>query len=463
MIRLLLLWLLLWPACPIRAECTGPFKDLTPTAAQWRDLLANHKAWAEARPKGTSWKEYLKNSGADPGRANLCQANLVYGKLRTANLSMADLGGASLFSADLIGANLSMADLSDADLTYTNLSGADLSMAHLNGAQAVWAKLDGADLKEANLSGAYLSGADLTKASLDGTNLSGAWLGGADLGQALFIPQTGKLPDIAAFAYARNLDRMRTTPESLPVLAEFREAFKKAGFREAERAMTYLVKRQQEAFEAPEERWFSRIFFDWTSAYGLHPGWSLLIMAGLAILLSFVYLAALVRTGGGGDLGRVVEGPAEPGRGPGRAGAAELRPALSALRSTARPAPRSSRRPPPAAEAGPAKPRGPAPALGHPDLASLGHRPLLQRPVRLPFRLARPQCGQLDRPRSAPRIRPPPHRLGSGGLGRAIPHQRLPGGAVGADLFRTAVRVGGWFRWLRLHSANRTEPEMPAG
>jgi hypothetical protein len=246
MIRTALLWLLLLLVFQVQANCGGPFDGKIPTPIELQKVL-----------------------GGGHKMVNLCGANL----------SMVDLNGVDLAGANLTGANLSI----KAILIKANLSGANLSGANLSGAN-----LAGANLIEANLSGAYLG-----EANLSGANLSRAYLSGADMSQSVFAPELGKLPDIVPFANAKNLYLMDISSESMPTLSELREAFKKDGFRDAERVMTYLRQRQQES-------WFSHVFFNWTCGYGLYPSRCLQLLFMLAWLLSFVYLFALRRPVGGG-------------------------------------------------------------------------------------------------------------------------------------------------------------------
>jgi hypothetical protein len=100
--------------------------------------------------------------------------------------------------------------------------------------------------------------------------------------------------------FAQNLDKIVTYHNSLPVLSKLREAFKNNGLRDAERTMTYLVRREQEKDDTPVERFLNHWFINWTCRYGLYPGHCLQIMFALVLLLSPVYLYALHRPEGGG-------------------------------------------------------------------------------------------------------------------------------------------------------------------
>jgi uncharacterized protein YjbI with pentapeptide repeats len=155
--------------------CDGPFKGKKPTPEQLAEVLANHRAWIEAKgPAGDERRARLCE--ADLSRVVLSGAVLIFADLSGADLSKAVLRRASLRSANLFGANLSGANLSWADLRETSLRGA-----HLFGAEMNQANLGGANLKGADLRRAFLPNADLRLADLFGANLIKANLIQSDL------------------------------------------------------------------------------------------------------------------------------------------------------------------------------------------------------------------------------------------------------------------------------------------
>lgn len=213
------------------------------------------------------------------------------------SLYHARLPGADLNSAQLIRANLSGADLSGALMSNTNLRGADL----------VGAKLAGAILWSADLRGADLTGTDLTDADL--------LL--ADLSNTVFEPRA--LPDLYGIAQAKNLDLMfyRNNPAAL---VQLRKRLADAGFREQERKVTYALKRQEtvQSWSRCKSRqprgtdkarailWSSdsnlancasfvlnRVFFDWTSQFGMSPGRPLSLGGLLWLGCSFLYFICI--------------------------------------------------------------------------------------------------------------------------------------------------------------------------
>ncbi|MBF0551881.1 MAG: pentapeptide repeat-containing protein [Deltaproteobacteria bacterium] len=182
---------------------------------------------------------------ADLTKAILQNANLSGTFLWRANLSSAYIVSANLSSAYLKGANVSHALLSRANLSYAILAGADLSyanlwLANLSNANLSHANLSHANLSHADLSHANLSHAKLKDAKLKDANLKDAHFKDADLSHLLFEPRPGSLPDLLSISTAKNIHLLRF--RLLYALVELREAFKKAGFRDQERAVTYALK-----------------------------------------------------------------------------------------------------------------------------------------------------------------------------------------------------------------------------
>jgi hypothetical protein len=124
------------------------------------------------------------------------------------------------------------------------------------------------------LRGADLWGVNLEGANLGNANLEGAKLWNANLEGALYEPKLGRLPEIVSLGSAENLEMMRfgTFPHALE---DLRREFKKVGFKEQERQITYAIKRSEQ-LNARERRnliepFFNYVFFDLPVAYGLRP------------------------------------------------------------------------------------------------------------------------------------------------------------------------------------------------
>jgi len=218
-------------------------------------------------------------------------------------------------------ANLSEADLRRADLSLANLSGATLSSANLGGADLFAAELVGVELSEADLADANFFGADVRDVN--------------------FQPKT--LPDVRRMAFATNLEYM--THKGYPsALFELRKKFQEGGFREAERKITYALKRKEAKRErevahnlwihcapdwlltkaqketrgsiCPKERWvpdfvvayveygFSTVFFDWTSQYGMKPGRCIWILFWTFVVCALLY-AGIIHLSGNSGLQRI--------------------------------------------------------------------------------------------------------------------------------------------------------------
>lgn len=240
----------------VQRQCQGKFIDKAPAREELKTVFEKHRQW-------------LSDGGKprDPGRANLCRA---------------DLRNIDWSSVDMRGVDLSGARLQGDDVNGANLSGADLS---------------GADLSRADLSGAFLLDADLGGADLSGADLSGARLSGADVGGVVFEPKN--LPDVDDIAYARNLSQMSFSA-SPQALVRLRTAFKDAGYYRQEREMTYAIKHTQ-AFPGGSwwssvhrlDRAFQYVFFDLTTQWGMRPGRALLILLILIPVFAVPYGIAL--------------------------------------------------------------------------------------------------------------------------------------------------------------------------
>jgi uncharacterized protein YjbI with pentapeptide repeats len=227
--------------------------------------------------------------------ADLSHANLVDAILVDADLSGADLSNAILSNANLVGADLRNADLSGADLSNVILSsailvGADLSNADLSNADLRNADLRNADLRNAILSGANLQHADLTKVKL-------AY---ADLTNALYAPASeSPYPYVAGI---RGLSTVRIPPGEEVGLVQLRMLLQDAGLRDLEREATYSVERLRTSVrltsvKLKKFRWLDGIFrlvaFDWTTAYGLHPGRALWLVVLLWMVFVPVYWCSI--------------------------------------------------------------------------------------------------------------------------------------------------------------------------
>ena len=292
--------------------------------------------------------------GADLREADLSQANLKGAFLQKAKLGKANLKMAQINEADLSGADLSKADLSRADLRRADLSRADLRRANLRGAnlseailssflpapsgltflrtseaedielhirtsnsidlrlkelsrtEPVWfgadirkANLSKAKLKKANLRGANLRGAYLNGADLSGAVLEKAQLYDVDMNDVLFEPKIESLSHVRGIEFARNLSELRFN-KFLHSLIELHKIFKKAGLRKQELEIIHAIKhtqrkhlRERGGLSGRIESVINLLFFEWTCAYGMKPGRSLIILVALIPFFSFLYIFAL--------------------------------------------------------------------------------------------------------------------------------------------------------------------------
>lgn len=185
------------------------------------------------------------------------------------------------------------------DLRNANLLGAELRSANLADSDLRGAILIGVDFSDANLSAVDLYAADLRWAVFSGSDLSNADLGQSDLAGVTYEPKAGAHPKAASFISAKNVSQMRW--EVSPAgLIELREAFKTAGLDDQERAVTFALKRSEQAHALNAglvsrlEGLISLLLFDWTTAYGMRPWRALAILLVLVPVFAPFYALALI-------------------------------------------------------------------------------------------------------------------------------------------------------------------------
>ncbi len=308
-------------------------------AQQLKTILEKHAVWLKNwRPldpkvegRAVLCMANLRNAnlqganlqGANLEGTDLQGANLESAKLQKANLFLANLQGANLQWSDLRGADLSNAELGKADLKGAKLQGAKLQRADLQGAELDRARLEDADLRGANLQGANLIFAHSQRANFEGAvlvaaNLFGADLRNANLQDTILALSGGTTLKGADFAEAklRGASLLGLGVKNLAVFAlldgrlfptglvSVRENFKIAGEREAERYLTFLIKRHDRRQAPPIEAAFGYILFEATSDWGYEPGRPLKILGALILIFALVYLFPIgrtpARTGAGG-------------------------------------------------------------------------------------------------------------------------------------------------------------------
>jgi uncharacterized protein YjbI with pentapeptide repeats len=243
------------------------------TAKDLANILEQHRKWIESDGKNGK-KAFL--DGADLSNADLMKAKLIGAELneiklnsadlRFADLSYAELDGAILKDADIRWSNLSHAslvkaifdnaDLSLSILSDTKLSRSSFQMANLSNSDLKWAILWHSTLNKAILLGADLSNAEFVRADLSSANLKGATLKDAILNETQlegcdlenvqafpmhYEPMAGSPPYIPSIANLPELE-MLTFKKGPHGLVDLREGFKKYGYREQERQITFALK-----------------------------------------------------------------------------------------------------------------------------------------------------------------------------------------------------------------------------
>jgi len=295
---------------PAEETCTHD-KGWKPTTEELQRVLSSHGIWL-ANGRDPSLSEERANlcnadmSGTQLDHADLSyamlyqvdlsKANLRFATLNGANLSWAKLNGANLSRAKLNGANLSWAELGSAHLQLAELNSADLTGAQLNSADLWGAQLKKALLFETGLDDADLSLADLSRANLDQTSVAGATLAGSFLTGATYNPRSAPPDPYVAGIYGLSTVRFPSGQEI--GLVQLRDLLQKAGLRDLEREATFaiesgktrnLIESWREEPAGAAEGLFRYVAFDLTTAYGLHPGRALLLIAALWAMLIAVY------------------------------------------------------------------------------------------------------------------------------------------------------------------------------
>jgi pentapeptide repeat protein len=243
----------------VMSTCVGPFSNgEQPTQKQLTQILGEHKNW-------------IKSNKQEGARAILCEANLSRANLSGANLAQANLSRAVLYQADLTradlrGANLQKSILIDAilptqlDRTRRRISSKGIS------------PLNAANLKEADISGVDLDG-------------------------VAFPLKPGGIPLIHSFAFANNLEGLFYV-EPPHSLVEIRNGLKKAGMREQERILTYVIKHGQleqswqtaTTWDQKLGLYISWVLFEFTCEWGKSPFRPLWILGNLILLFSLPYM-----------------------------------------------------------------------------------------------------------------------------------------------------------------------------
>lgn len=244
----------------------------TPRSRELRLILARHVVWLEEKGavSAAQARALLAPFGAAGTEAARCpgeKANLQNAVLIRASLSGVDLSGVKdqeLAGADLSGANLTKADMTNADLTF------------------------------ANLADAFLNGANLTGAIIDRSNLSKTRLNDAILTNATYAAAGGDPP----FPYVvdiQGLKTLRTAPNDESGLVQLQKLFQAAGLRDEERQVTVSVERGITRDSSWPVKILRIVGLYCTTCYGLYPFLALIEILGLALILTPVYMRAILR------------------------------------------------------------------------------------------------------------------------------------------------------------------------
>jgi hypothetical protein len=194
-------------------------------------------------------------------------------------------------------------------LTRADLRAADLHAAKLLKAAMFSAKLSKSNLTRADLTGADLTGADLSGADLFKTTLEFAKFTRTNLTGALYEPASA--PARGHLSGMVGLETVVFGRGEHSGLVLLQKALQEAGLREFEREVTFALEKGKTGHAlaghgddaiydkgklikkdtgSVVDGTFRRIFFEWTTGYGLYYGRPILILFGLIGIMTFIYL-----------------------------------------------------------------------------------------------------------------------------------------------------------------------------
>ncbi len=150
----------------------------------------------------------------------------------------------------------------------------------------------------ASLQEADFSFADLSEATLIETDLKDAILANVNLTGARYEPISA--PAKSSLGGITGIKDVWFSREKQSGLVQLRAKLKEAGLRDLEREATYAIEHWKTTYAPWPERYFKRVLFEWTSAYGLDPGRPLLILVGLLGLCAVIYIFPIWRGGKAG-------------------------------------------------------------------------------------------------------------------------------------------------------------------
>jgi uncharacterized protein YjbI with pentapeptide repeats len=276
------------------------------------DLIQQQEAWVKWLDENRGTKGLFKMM---PPRPDLSGMNL-----RNADMSGRDLRGVDLRCSDLRLANLTDAKLGPiwgpfnleegttfwtSDLAGSDLRGANLTRADLNGVHFARARIGVTGGLPAlyylpGFGSGYVLDKDAecqedeskTDFAPRWTKLENVSLTDADFTEAYFDPDLRSLPDVTALASGKNLYTLKycRVPAALVVL---RESFKKMGFRQQARELTYAIHHEDILREGKIPYYFSYILFELSCNWGMNPERPLLILIFTIILFTPFYARAL--------------------------------------------------------------------------------------------------------------------------------------------------------------------------
>lgn len=157
------------------------------------------------------------------------------------------------------------------------------------------ANLSKVKLISTDLLGADLSWANLSQAVLVHANLKDVIFSGVNLKEAHYEPSSS--PHKGSLGGIDGLSTIRFNEGKQSGLVQLRSALKDAGLRNLEREATFTIEHWKTYYAPWYVKWIKRLLFEWTSGYGLNYLRPLLILSGLFVVFSIVYIFPIVGKG----------------------------------------------------------------------------------------------------------------------------------------------------------------------
>ncbi len=149
----------------------------------------------------------------------------------------------------------------------------------------------GVDFEETNLEKANLSYTDMRNALFFNTNLKDAIFSGVNITGSQYEPNSS--PYKGSLGRIEGLKTVWFNKGRQSGLVQLRSSLKESGLRNLEREATYAIEHGKTNNADWYVKWVKKLFFEWTSGYGLNYHRPLVILLVLILVFSIPYIIAL--------------------------------------------------------------------------------------------------------------------------------------------------------------------------